>query len=339
MNARPAIRGAGATVELVDSCARLEALAAEWWTLWRCDPRATPFQSPAWLLPWMHHYAPDRSGAIALRRAGELVALLPYFHWRGALLLAGTGPSDYGDLLCTDAVHAAPLLDALAAAADALGCATIDLQQLRPGSPLLGAAAPHGWLDVRGDGIACPTAPLHPAGVLGSLSARRRRNLRRARRLLHDAGIEAGGLVAAELDGAADVLVRLHRLRWAGRGEDGVVDARLQRFLHEAIPALDAAGLLRFQRLRHGQAFVAATFAMRGADGVHCYLSGFDPAWERTSPGLVAIAAAMDAAAREGAGQFHFLRGREPYKYDLGAQERPIFRRRLTRPRIRADSP
>ena len=37
---------------LVEDEAGLEALAPEWWELWRRCPAATPFQSRAWLLPW-----------------------------------------------------------------------------------------------------------------------------------------------------------------------------------------------------------------------------------------------------------------------------------------------
>jgi hypothetical protein len=40
---------------------------------------------------------------------------------------------------------------------------------------------------------------------------------------------------------------------------------------------------------------------------------------------------AIDAAWRDGATEFEFLRGREPYKYLWGAVDRATFRRQLTR--------
>jgi CelD/BcsL family acetyltransferase involved in cellulose biosynthesis len=70
---------------------------------------------------------------------------------------------------------------------------------------------------------------------------------------------------------------------------------------------------------------------VQGHEAAYFYLSGFDPAWSRISPGMVTIAAAMTTAAGEGAREFHFLRGREPYKYRLGAADRSTVRRMLTR--------
>lgn len=84
-------------IELLPDLAALRAHQAQWFSLWRNTPDATPFQSPAWLLCWAKHYAPDRTGAIAVLDGGELLALLPYFTWNDTVWLAGTGTSDYGD--------------------------------------------------------------------------------------------------------------------------------------------------------------------------------------------------------------------------------------------------
>ncbi|HEX7129995.1 MAG TPA: hypothetical protein VF217_07970, partial [Rhodanobacteraceae bacterium] len=86
-------------VEVLGSLSELAALRAEWWALWHAASQPVPFLSPSWLLCWARHYAPDRTRAIAIREHGVLVGLLPFFSWRGDVLLAGTGPSDYGDAL------------------------------------------------------------------------------------------------------------------------------------------------------------------------------------------------------------------------------------------------
>lgn len=314
---------------------QVEALADEWWELWHACAHATPFQAPAWLLPWARHYAPDRMAAITLRQGRRLVALLPYFSWQGALLLAGTGPSDYGDALVAGGIDrtaaARALLDALARAAGALGCTEIDLRQLREDSLLLTAPAACGWRDEVGPDVPCLVLRLRTGPAFAGSSKHWRHNLRHAERLLRDAGAEVGPWPEAGLDGAAAVLERLHRLRWGARGEGGVIDVRLFAFLQDAIPALHAAGLLRFYRIELDGEVVAAAFAMRGAGAVHCYLGGFDPAWARASPGIVVLAAALQAATREGLAEFHLLRGGERYKYGFGAEARPAFRRRLAK--------
>src|SRR6185437_5585189 len=123
----PVAPAAARHIEVLGSLSELTALRAEWWTLWHSLPDATPFLSPTWLLCWARHYAPDRTRAIAVREHGILVALLPFFNWRGELLLAGTGPSDYGDALIAPGREelASVLLEALGSAAGALGCARI----------------------------------------------------------------------------------------------------------------------------------------------------------------------------------------------------------------------
>ena len=128
----------------------LEGLAGEWDALWRRCPRATPFQHPAWLIPWARHHAPGRCGAVALRAEGRLVGLLPAFVWEGAALLAGTGPSDRGDALLAPGFegHASCLLTALRSAVPE-PFDRADLQQLAPDSPLLGPPAPEGWTEER----------------------------------------------------------------------------------------------------------------------------------------------------------------------------------------------
>lgn len=77
----------------------IEDLREEWRALWQRCPSATPFQAPEWLLSWARTHAPGRTAAVTLRVGGRLAGVLPVFCWEGAMLLAGTGPSDYGDLL------------------------------------------------------------------------------------------------------------------------------------------------------------------------------------------------------------------------------------------------
>ena len=60
------------------------------------------------------------------------------------------------------------------------------------------------------------------------------------------------------------------------------------------------------------------------------YLSGFDPAFARYSPGKLVVAHAIEQAiTRDAARAFDFLRGAEAYKYAWGAVDEPLFRRSL----------
>src|SRR5829696_7354767 len=68
------------------------SLQAEWDELYQSCPRATPFQSWAWLYSWWEVYSEGSYGLrlITLRDAGDLlVGLLPLMVRRGRLLLLG----------------------------------------------------------------------------------------------------------------------------------------------------------------------------------------------------------------------------------------------------------
>ena len=79
----------------------LTTLEPEWRDLWERDPAATPFQSPAWLVPWVRNFAGPDWLVATMRRRGRLIALLPLFcvdDLNGRRLLSmGAGISDYGD--------------------------------------------------------------------------------------------------------------------------------------------------------------------------------------------------------------------------------------------------
>src|SRR5690348_5126689 len=80
----------------------LITLAAEWRDLW-ARSRATPFQSPAWLIPWWHHFHPGELFVVTIRHAQRLVGLAPFYIEVGALgrriLPIGISLSDYLDVM------------------------------------------------------------------------------------------------------------------------------------------------------------------------------------------------------------------------------------------------
>jgi CelD/BcsL family acetyltransferase involved in cellulose biosynthesis len=57
-------------------------------------------------------------------------------------------------------------------------------------------------------------------------------------------------------------------------------------------------------------------------DRAYGYLMGFDPAYEFESPSVILLGHAIAEAVRQKAREFHFLRGRESYKYEWGATDR-----------------
>ena len=133
-----------------------------------------------------------------------------------------------------------------------------------------------------------------------------------------------------------DALFALHRARWAARGAPGVLAApEVVAFHRDAALALHHRGLLRLIGLALADRLVAVLYGFADHGRFLFYLSGFAPDVARRSPGRLVIGRAIDRARDDGAFEFDFLRGREPYKYEWGAVDRRVHAARvaLTGPR------
>ena len=66
----------------------------------------------------------------------------------------------------------------------------------------------------------------------------------------------------------------------------------------------------------------------------YSYINGVDQTVPGQSFGTLAFACAIEDALVGGAGEFHFLRGEETYKYAWGAEARTTVRRRVVRAEV-----
>lgn len=309
----------------------LEALAAPWAALWRRVPDATPFQHPAWLIPWWRAFAHGDLWVLGLYRRVRLVGVLPLYREGSRLLPLGVGVTDLLDALVEPDVPLGPVLEGLPALT---GCTTVEFPALPPWSPLLRLDPPTGWSVEGGAADVCPVLPLPPsAGTLEAiLPASQLRNLRHTgNRAERAGGVTVETATPHTAGGMLEDLFRLHAARWSSRGESGVLaDPAVQAFHRAAVPALAQAGLLRMHRLRIGDRLAAVHYGLGDGRRTYYYLGGFDPALAPQGPGVLAVGHAIAEALREGAAEFHFLRGREPYKYQWGAMDQPSMSRRFS---------
>src|SRR5688572_22586430 len=153
--------GGAATASIISDAAGFAALEPEWWELWLRAPSATPFQSPAWLIPWWEAFSPGTLHCCALRRHGRLVALAPFYLENSAgapprLLPVGISLSDYLDVL----IHPEDEAEAAAALTDAMtgGSAweSWELPELRPDAKALALPSPTGCEAALSAGETCP---------------------------------------------------------------------------------------------------------------------------------------------------------------------------------------
>ncbi len=327
---------AGDRSTIIEDEGALAALEAEWWELWRRCPSATPFGSPAWAIPWWQAFRPGTLAVATVRRDGRLVAMAPMYREDGQhgcrLLPIGIGISDHLDVLLEPEAGASAAASLVAAVATIPGWQRWELEELPPDASALSLPGHPGWLEESGDQSACPVLALDARDPFAAVPARQRRKARMAQ---HRAARRGATVVVAEPDempAFMSDLDRLHAARWETRGEGGVLaDERVQHFHALALPRLAAAGLVRAATLRIENRVAGAFYGFRHTGRAYAYVGGFDPDFAFESPGTILLADAIESGAREGASEFHFLRGRESYKYAWGAVDRLNRRRSFNR--------
>jgi CelD/BcsL family acetyltransferase involved in cellulose biosynthesis len=317
------------TCRVITDVSELAALAPEWWELWRQSPTATPFQSPAWLLPWWNNLSDGDACVLAVHFDRRLVGLAPFYcerRPRGRFArLMGFPVTDYHDFLIAPKLEE-PILALLSSRlADVGFWDVLELTELPPDAHALRMAVPPGCDVTSACASACPVLnlPGTPDELPQILPPRKRRALRTA----HNRVARRGSLQvkAADRNSAVDIfelLVALHRHRWNSRGEPGVLaDSRVQQFHRDALPDLMAANLLRLYLLQIDGHPAAAYYGFMHRNQAYGYLTGFDPAYAFESPSVVLLEHVISESICEGAHKFYFLRGREPYKYGWGARD------------------
>jgi CelD/BcsL family acetyltransferase involved in cellulose biosynthesis len=325
-------------IDPVSSDAGVKRLAPEWRALWRSLPDATPFQSPEWLLSWWDFFGNRMPLVLTARENGRLLALLPLYRCRDQmcrkLLPMGISLSDYLDAV-VDADHSDlsdALLGSLVEQPDWEECYIPDLA---PGAALLSARLPAQLIERRSIEETCPvlTLPDEVTGLGEVVPRKTLRDLQQARR--RAAAVGTVNLIRGDADTVSRFMqdfFRLHESRWAPIAGHGVCAEPVVRKFHlQAAQRMLDVGVLRLYVLRIEDSTAAAYYGFAAKGLAYAYLSGFDPQFAHLSPGTQIVAHAIEEAVREGAREFHFLRGGEAYKYAWGAVDRPSAALALTR--------
>lgn len=319
---------------------QLTELVPEWWELWRQVPTATPFQSPPWLLAWWETFGPGRMLTVAVWDDQNLVALAPFYLETGTLglrlLPIGISLSDYSDILADPDATAA--FDAIADwLARCRSWETCEIGGLLPNAAALALPCPLNCGDSTADDESCPVLDLFTgpkdAGAHPAIPALQRRKLRMARHRL-ERGPSSTVLSTQDLsaDEWLDVLITLHGARWRERAMPGVLaDPQVQAFHRRVLPEFISIGIARLFALKIGNDIAGVYYGFSHRNRAYAYLGGFDPRFSYYSPGTVLLGHAIEDALRNGAREFHFLRGREPYKRAWGAHDQKTFRRKFVK--------
>jgi CelD/BcsL family acetyltransferase involved in cellulose biosynthesis len=321
----------------------LEALRPAWEALWQAVEDSTPFQFPGWLIPWWRHLGQGKLQCLSFWQGEQLCGLAPFYIYtrpadgKRQLLLLGSGNSDYLDILVRPG-HEPFVLNHLGAwlAASQDRWDIAEFLQLRPSSPLLRLPLSRLSCEFSEDvalqdccpALALPAAPqdhwdFFQKPCFTKLDYYWRRAARTCTVQIQSSSLES-------LERSLDALIHFEETRWSRRGLQSVLnDPATQRFHCVACYNFCAAGLLRLYTLHLDGRIVAVFYGFHHRTHTYFYLAGFDAEFSKVSPGKLILAYAIERAVREGATVFDFLRGREAYKYEWGAEDTPAFRRAL----------
>jgi CelD/BcsL family acetyltransferase involved in cellulose biosynthesis len=341
----------GWRVEEVTDVQEFAALQGEWNELLHASAADCLFLSWEWLYTWWKHLAADRRLSIlAVYHGEQLMALAPvairpprpsFGHPFPVCEFLGSGQvgSDYLDIVSRAGCEAA----AVRAVGERLRgertvCKWTNLVEDCVASDVAVALEREGWSAEQREVNVCPFIRLLGRtweSYLAELGSEHRYNFHRKwKRLNRDFTVRFEQVKdAAECRGAIDLASHLHNARRRGRGDSEAFHTpELVAFHREFVPLALERGWLRLYLLRVNDRPAACLYGFLYGGKFYFYQSGFDPAYERYSLGLVTMGLAIRSAIDEGAGEFDLLHGDEAYKSHWSRERRSLTRIELFPP-------
>ncbi len=309
---------------------------------WRAlAPRAATgsvFTHPSWLRAWWSVLrTSEELRLLSFREGGELLGIAPLMGSGGAVrFIATSDVCDYHDVVAAPGALEA-CLRALLEHAEGCGWQTLELDGLVQGTPTLAMlpdlARQREWRAEQGPDGSSPTKAL-PAtwdDYLQGLDGKDRHELRRKLRRLSAAGQVRVETATAPADLPERLPLFLDLLKQSREEKAQFMTLERERFFYRLAEAMAAEGLLRLYFLELDGAKVAASLCFDYGGAVLLYNSGYNTRYAPLSAGLLLKALVLKEAIERGRRVFHFLRGAEAYKYDLGAEDTQLFRLTLRR--------
>lgn len=325
----------------------LASLAPTWTSLLDPSSPGAAFRSYAWLASWWRQFGGGRAPHVLVaREEGRVIGLLPLY--AGATTFGAPARRFMGDgivgsdyLGVVGAARDEPCLARAFARSLLEEGASLHLDGLHARDPLVDELArdPRSVVETR---FRCPHLTVDRTAdfdaYLRALPEGTGAQWRRRRRWLEKRpGYRVEVLrTPAELTRGMELLLELHRARWAlDGGSQAIDDARVERFHRDAALALAELGWARLYVLSADHAPRAVLYGFQIGSRFAFYQAGHDPAWRPRSVGTVLLGHVIEACFREGIVEFDFLRGSEPYKRRWAQGERATALVRCVSPGLR----
>jgi len=318
--------GYALTVESFDGA------TSSWDMLRLCLKWSSIFVLPAWLKAWWEVFGTSAELYLRTLRDGQkVIGFAPLVVNDGTASFIGSADvCDYLDFAIAPGRESdffKIILDDLRET----GVKKLDLRPLRPDSTVLkhlSSIARNRGYDVN----CCPEdvsleldLPTTWNEYLAILNSKQRHEVRRKLRRLWEAGnVEHHCVeVSREIEDYLDTFLNLFSL---SKGEKAsFMNPKMESFFRSLAKAMAGLGLLRLGILQVNKVPAAMTMGFDYNDSHYLYNSAYDPQFSYLSVGLLCKVLCLKESIEKCKKKWNFLKGAEPYKYQLGGQEVPLY--------------
>ncbi|MFC1992707.1 GNAT family N-acetyltransferase [Chloroflexota bacterium] len=310
----------------------LDSVTSSWNELRHCLKWGSIFVLPAWLKVWWEAFGSGTELYLrALRQEEKIVGLAPLLvNKETASFIGSADVCDYLDFVIIPG-REQDFFNVMLDDLREKGINQLDLRPLRPDSTVLSHLVPiarnQGYEVLRHteDVSLALDLPSTWDEYLAILDKKQRHELRRKLRRLWESGnvehrcVEAGD----EVEDYLDIFLKLFSL---SRDEKAsFMNPKMESFFRSVAKAMAKIGLLRLGILQLDKVPVAMTMGFDYNDSHYLYNSAYDPQYNYLSVGLLCKVLCLKESIEKGKKKWDFLKGGEPYKYQLGGQEIPIY--------------
>lgn len=288
------------------------------------------FVLPSWLKVWWHEFQPDAELYLAaVREEANIIGIAPLkISGSQASFIGSVDVCDYQDFMIKPAKEHDFFLTLLADL-KRRGVTSLKLEHVRPESTTMTALLPllqsQGLQGVaRQDDVSVEMdLPSSWEEYLENLSGKQRHEVRRKLRRLN----EAGKWEYTETSQATpELMATFFKLFITSREEKArFLTNRMTSFFKSVAEEIAALGILRLGMLKIEGTLVAMFLGFNYHDALYLYNNGYNPAYSEFSVGLLAKVFGIRESIRQGLKKWNFLKGNEPYKYELGGKAIPLY--------------
>lgn len=315
----------------------LDGAASFWYELRHCLNWSSIFALPAWLKAWWEVFGGGGNLYLRTVRQGQkIIGFAPLqVNQETASFIGGADVCDYLDFV-VDPGSERDFFLLLLEDLEENDISKLDLGPLRPDSTVLTHLV--NIARNRGYEVLC-----HPEDIslelalpptwseyLSTLKNKQRHEVRRKLRRLWEAGsIEHRcSQVGHEVEDYLDSFLKLFSL---SRDEKAsFMTPKMESFFRSLAKAMAEIGLLRLGILQVDKVPAAMTMGFDYNGSHYLYNSAYDPQFNCLSVGLLCKVLCLRNSIERGITKLDFLKGGEPYKYQLGGQEIPLHRCQIT---------